>query len=144
MQLDVDRGVLQVVVTDDGTGAPKSGGSRGGGHGLVGMRERVAVYGGSLDVGPGDDGGYRVTATLPYDDEVVAVIRVVVADDQALVRSGFTVLLNSADDIEVVGEANDGEEAVDRRRPRAARRHPHGHPHAGHRRPRGHPAHHCR
>jgi DNA-binding NarL/FixJ family response regulator len=38
---------------------------------------------------------------------------VVVADDQALVRSGFTVLLNSADDIEVVGEANDGAEAVD-------------------------------
>jgi DNA-binding NarL/FixJ family response regulator len=40
------------------------------------------------------------------------VIRVVVADDQALVRSGFTVLLRSADDIEVVGEANDGDEAV--------------------------------
>ena len=41
------------------------------------------------------------------------MIRVVVADDQALVRSGFTVLLNSAGDIEVVGEANDGDEAVD-------------------------------
>ena len=36
------------------------------------------------------------------------MIRVVVADDQALVRSGFTVLLSSADDIEVVGEADDG------------------------------------
>jgi DNA-binding NarL/FixJ family response regulator len=40
------------------------------------------------------------------------VIRVVVADDQALVRSGFVVLLRSAPDIEVVGEAGDGEEAV--------------------------------
>jgi DNA-binding NarL/FixJ family response regulator len=40
------------------------------------------------------------------------VIRVVVADDQALVRSGFTVLLGSADDIEVVGEAGDGDEAL--------------------------------
>jgi DNA-binding NarL/FixJ family response regulator len=40
------------------------------------------------------------------------VIRVVVADDQALVRSGFSVLLGSADDIEVVGEAGDGDEAV--------------------------------
>ena len=40
------------------------------------------------------------------------MIRVVVVDDQALVRSGFTVLLNSAEDIEVVGEANDGEDAV--------------------------------
>ncbi len=41
------------------------------------------------------------------------MIRVSVADDQALVRSGFAVLLRSADDIEVVGEAANGREAVD-------------------------------
>jgi DNA-binding NarL/FixJ family response regulator len=41
------------------------------------------------------------------------VIRVAVADDQALVRSGFAVLLRSADDIEVVGEAANGAEAID-------------------------------
>jgi DNA-binding NarL/FixJ family response regulator len=41
------------------------------------------------------------------------VIRVAVADDQLLVRSGFTVLLNSTPDIEVVGEAADGAEAVE-------------------------------
>jgi DNA-binding NarL/FixJ family response regulator len=41
------------------------------------------------------------------------VIRVAVVDDQALVRSGFTVLLRSSDDIEVVGEAADGREAVE-------------------------------
>jgi DNA-binding NarL/FixJ family response regulator len=41
------------------------------------------------------------------------VIRVAVADDQALVRSGFAVLLRSADDIEVVGEAASGVEAVE-------------------------------
>jgi DNA-binding NarL/FixJ family response regulator len=40
------------------------------------------------------------------------VIRVGVADDQALVRSGFAVLLRSADDLDVVGEASDGREAV--------------------------------
>jgi len=40
------------------------------------------------------------------------MIRVAVADDQALVRSGFAVLLRSATDIEVVGEAADGAEAV--------------------------------
>ncbi|HEY5422404.1 MAG TPA: response regulator transcription factor, partial [Ilumatobacteraceae bacterium] len=40
-------------------------------------------------------------------------IKVVVADDQALVRGGFTVLLRSAPDIDVVGEAGDGSEAVD-------------------------------
>jgi DNA-binding NarL/FixJ family response regulator len=41
------------------------------------------------------------------------MIRVAVADDQQLVRSGFVVLLRSADDIEVVGEAADGIEAVE-------------------------------
>lgn len=41
------------------------------------------------------------------------MIRVAVADDQALVRSGFIVLLNSADDIEVVGEAADGADAIE-------------------------------
>lgn len=41
------------------------------------------------------------------------MIRVAVADDQALVRSGFVVLLRSADDVEVVGEASNGREAVE-------------------------------
>jgi DNA-binding NarL/FixJ family response regulator len=41
------------------------------------------------------------------------VIRVAVADDQALVRSGFAVLLRSADGIDVVGEASNGHEAVE-------------------------------
>jgi DNA-binding NarL/FixJ family response regulator len=40
------------------------------------------------------------------------VIRVLLADDQVMVRAGFRVLLNSQDDIEVVGEADDGEQAV--------------------------------
>ena len=39
-------------------------------------------------------------------------IRIVVADDQALVRAGFSVLVNSAEDLEVVGEASDGREAL--------------------------------
>jgi DNA-binding NarL/FixJ family response regulator len=41
------------------------------------------------------------------------VIRVVLADDQVLVRAGFRALLSAQPDIEVVGEAGDGEEAVD-------------------------------
>jgi DNA-binding NarL/FixJ family response regulator len=40
-------------------------------------------------------------------------VRVVIADDQALVRAGFRVLIESADDLEVVGEASDGAEAVE-------------------------------
>ena len=47
-------------------------------------------------------------------------IRVVVADDQGMVRSGFSILLNAQPDIEVVGEAVNGQEA--QRRDRIARR----------------------
>jgi DNA-binding NarL/FixJ family response regulator len=39
-------------------------------------------------------------------------LRVLLADDQALIRSGFAALIGSADDLEVVGEARDGAEAV--------------------------------
>ncbi len=67
VQLDVDGGNLRIIVIDDGTGA-KGRGGRPGTHGLVGMRERVAVYGGTLDVGPAP-GGYRVAATLLYAEE---------------------------------------------------------------------------
>jgi signal transduction histidine kinase len=43
-----------------------SGGlAAGGGHGLVGMRERAAMLGGSLDAGPTGDGGFQVSAVLP-------------------------------------------------------------------------------
>ena len=41
------------------------------------------------------------------------MIRVLIADDQSLVRAGFTALLDARDDIEVVGEASDGAGAVD-------------------------------
>ena len=60
---------LELEVADDGAGASRATGN-GGGHGLIGMRERTALYGGELRVGPRDDGaGYLVRVRLPVASE---------------------------------------------------------------------------
>ncbi|OON75559.1 sensor histidine kinase [Streptomyces tsukubensis] len=60
---------LGLLVEDDGLGAPhelyEEGGADGKGHGLIGMRERVGMVGGTLDAGPRAGGGFRVSVLLP-------------------------------------------------------------------------------
>jgi signal transduction histidine kinase len=60
------NGEVELVVADDGNGI---GGGDGGGHGLVGLRERIAVCGGQLETGPRTGGGYEVRARLPMNGE---------------------------------------------------------------------------
>ena len=104
------------------------------------MRERAAAAGGVMEIGPLPDRGFRVAARFPLDagarhppparDRIgraaadprrlrrqrparrPPVIRVLLADDQGLIRAGFRVLLEAAGDVEVVGEAVNGEQAV--------------------------------
>jgi signal transduction histidine kinase len=68
-----DPRAVTIDVVDDGVGSPVVAGTgHGHGHGLVGMRERVALFGGSLTVGPLAGGGFGVHARLPRDDVAVS------------------------------------------------------------------------
>ncbi|MFF4253683.1 sensor histidine kinase [Streptomyces sp. NPDC001663] len=60
-----DKG-LDVEVTDTG-GPPGPAAATGNGRGLIGLRERLAVYGGTLRTGPRPLGGYRVHALIPLE-----------------------------------------------------------------------------
>ena len=107
-----DRQVT-IQVDDDGHPAPAPRTSPRTGHGQLGMRERVSVWGGTLQVGP------RAGRRLPGDRHPAlrapgeTMIRVAVVDDEALVRRGLTVLLRLEPGLDVVGEAEDGAGAIE-------------------------------
>ena len=67
VRVGFEPGALELEVADDGDGAAAAtpGGS---GHGLMGMSERVALFGGVFEAGPRPEGGYRVRARLPLGD----------------------------------------------------------------------------
>ena len=97
-------------VSDDGR--PPARPRRAGGHGLAGMRERLALFGGELSAGP-DAGGRLARPRGAAAARGAGVsIRVLLADDQALLRTGFRMILQAQPDLEVVGEAVDGADAV--------------------------------
>ena len=63
-----DADALTVEVLDDGGGHPhREPAAADGGHGLIGMRERAAVFGGEVRAGPQRGGGFAVCARLPLD-----------------------------------------------------------------------------
>jgi hypothetical protein len=74
VRLDYGPRDLLITVSDDGP-PPGSGppaaqpgpGSGSGGRGLIGLRERIAVYGGELDAGPRPGGGWRLAARIPLE-----------------------------------------------------------------------------
>jgi signal transduction histidine kinase len=79
--VDADGHEVRIEITDDGGGRPPRApqiprtprtspamAPGAGGHGIVGMRERVALYGGTFTAGPRPTGGFAVHATLPYEE----------------------------------------------------------------------------
>jgi len=132
---------LQVTVSDEGAGfdptTMPAAGKEGGGFGLFSIRERLGLMGGTFEMESIPGQGSRVVLSVPvapsaaiepplqgipilpeahlmpgYPDPGLR-IRVLLADDHTVVRQGIANLLKDQPDIEVIGEAADGQEAVE-------------------------------
>ena len=127
---------LQVMVSDNGPGFDpakmKAPGESGTGFGLLSIRERLGLIGGRLEIDSAPGNGSRFSLTVPLLQATAGVeeaaarqeappvclpepgarIRVLVADDHAVMRQSLALMLSQEPDIEVVGEAQDGAEAV--------------------------------
>ncbi len=103
--------ILRVVVdSSGGTRAQRE--AEGSGLGLAGIRARVAAAGGQSRIGPTAD-GWRVDAhTSLAPNGHAMTIRVGICDDQPLLRDGLRVHLGLVGDLDIVGEAANGEQAV--------------------------------
>jgi signal transduction histidine kinase len=74
VRIAYEPGQVVIEVTNDGQGSGSAFGRRSTdsdpqirGSGIAGMRERAALYGGTLEAGPRPEGGFRVAASLPLD-----------------------------------------------------------------------------
>ena len=68
VRLTQEKFVLEIA--DDGGGAASGASRVPGGHGLIGMRERVALFGGRMSAGPRREGGFLVKAEIPMENEL--------------------------------------------------------------------------
>ena len=106
---------FRLAISDNGAGFDV--GAPGGGFGLKTMADRARRAGGDLAVDSVKGLGTRVTLRVPREQpqsttDVARKIRVLLADDHAVARQGIRRMLESEPDIDVVGEADDGEEAL--------------------------------
>lgn len=104
----------------------------GGGFGLISMQERARLVGGDFEVRSAPGQGAQIEVCIPYHpvsrtapahNEAAVVdilqesategIRVLIVDDQELAREGIRSMLEPSDDVNVVGVARDGEEALE-------------------------------
>jgi PAS domain S-box-containing protein len=133
-----DERSLQIIVSDNGVGFdPASESVNDGNFGLFSIRERLSLIGGRLEVDSSPGKGARFTLTAPLfidkplesmpcaqPDEIDHIdvdpmirsdgkIRILLTDDHAIMREGLARLLDQETDFEVVGQASDGQEAVE-------------------------------
>ena len=123
-----------LIVSDRGRGFDPQRLRETAGFGLLNIRERIELPGGRMKVKSAQGKGSRLSITVPDGQAVVAsppsgldlpqpgaaglppssVLRVLLVDDHDVVREGLAALLQEAPGIEVVGEAPDGREAINR------------------------------
>ncbi len=115
---------LAVVVADDGCGFEPDLVSSDGMHfGLVGMRERAAKLGGSLELSSVRSVGTEITVRIPRNTKVAPrpmnsflqtehKITIMIVDDHPLMRVGVAAIINARPDMEVIAQAGTAAEAV--------------------------------
>jgi CheY-like chemotaxis protein len=122
-------GTLYVTVSDEGVGFDPlkhaKPGKMGTGFGLFGVRERLQLVGGSLEIASAPGAGCRFHLRVPLGmgdgsgdvhpspGPSAQRIRVLLVDDHAVVRQGLSMMLSKEPDIEVIGEAQDGWQALE-------------------------------
>jgi len=67
VEVEYSNDLLSVTITNDNTGVDKGVGRTSGGRGIVGMRERTALFGGEFEANGTNEGGWRVHATFPIE-----------------------------------------------------------------------------
>ena len=108
VQLTGDERHISLVIEDNGQGAASNASPH---MGWLGMRERITALGGQLSIGAGQTRGVRIEARHPHRRTSVSrsnAMRVLLADDHTLVRTGIRRILEGEPGIEVLAEAADG------------------------------------
>ena len=103
-------GSVQLEIADDGSGTRPTA-QRPAGTGSSACASASRSTAARSRPGRATGGGFVLRAELPV--EAALVIRILLVDDQALVRAGFRMILDAEPDMEVVGEAADGLEAIE-------------------------------
>lgn len=137
VRVDRDQESIKIVVSDKGEGFDQSDAQTNAeklGFGLFNMRQRIAFYDGTLQIESSPGKGAVFTIALPLSERLGSegevaeksvtedqqtsekldgIVRVLLVDDHTVVRQGFAALLKKEPDIEIAGEASDGQQAVE-------------------------------